>query len=220
MLKFIVTILITLNVVHAIDIIDRPIPFGEKRHELTLQYIKEHYGITVQNATIIPKVILIHYTAVTTLDESLARFESETLPTDRPDIANASALNVSTHFMVDRDGTIYRLMDETTMARHVIGLNYSSIGIENVGGAKGYDDLTPEQLKANTQLVTYLQQKYPTLEYLVGHHEYRCFEDHSLWLEKDEGYRTKKPDPGPKFMGRLRQFHPTMKPAPCDVKND
>ena len=32
---------------------------------------------------------------------------------------------------VDRDGTICRLMPETWMARHVIGLNYSAIGIEN-----------------------------------------------------------------------------------------
>ncbi len=37
--------------------------------------------------------------------------------------------------MVDRDGTRYRLMPETYMARHVIGLNYYSIGIENVGGS-------------------------------------------------------------------------------------
>ena len=64
-------------------------------------------------------------------------------------------------------------MPSNWMARHVIGLNYSSIGIENVGG-KGNkkDDLTPEQLKSNIALVAYLKGKYPTIEYLIGHHEY------------------------------------------------
>ena len=107
--------------------------------------------------------------------------------------------------MVARDGTIYRLMPENWMARHVIGLNYSSIGIENVGG-KGnkIDDLTPAQRQANIDLVFYLKSKYPSIEYLVGHHEYKQMEGTSLWFEKDKGYRTVKSDPGEKFMNDIR----------------
>jgi N-acetyl-anhydromuramyl-L-alanine amidase AmpD len=220
MLRLIFTICLLGTWLNAIEIIDRPFAFGDTRTKLTLEYIKEHYGITTESTTIIPRIILIHYTAVETLEGSYARFIEETLPTDRPDIANASALNVSAHFMVDRDGTIYRLMDETTMGRHVIGLNYSSIGIENVGGSKGYDDLTDAQLQANSELATYLSQKYSTITYLVGHHEYRCFEGHPLWLEVDEGYRTKKPDPGAAFMKRLRALQPAFKTPPCGTAHD
>ena len=48
---------------------------------------------------------------------------------------------------MDRDGAVYRLMPETWMARHTIGLNRVAIGIENVGGPRW--PLTPEQLRAD-----------------------------------------------------------------------
>ena len=51
----------------------------------------------------------------------------------------------------------------------------------------------------------YLAEKYPTIEYLVGHHEYRLFEDHPLWAEKDPSYRTEKSDPGERFMSAVRE---------------
>ena len=75
-------------------------------------------------------MVLIHYTAIKTYEKSLERFTFETLQSNRPDISRAGALNVSTHFMVERDGTIHQLMPLDYMARHVIGLNYNSIGIE------------------------------------------------------------------------------------------
>jgi len=107
-------------------------------------------------------------------------------------------------FLVDRDGTVYRLMPETWMARHCIGLNSSAIGVENVGGGKSIDNMTDEQIAANIQLVRYLAEKYPTIRYLIGHMEYRDFEGHPLWLELDEGYRTEKVDPGDRFMTAVR----------------
>ncbi|MEA3374038.1 MAG: peptidoglycan recognition family protein [Campylobacterota bacterium] len=215
MLKLFLLPIIAIACLNGVEITDKLIPFAEKRTALTKTYIEEHYGLYPENISITPRIILIHYTAIDNLDDSYARFISETLPTDRPDIANASALNVSAHFMVDRDGTVYRLMDETTMARHVIGLNYSSIGIENVGGEGLVDNLTPEQLQANIDLISYLAKKHTTLTYLVGHHEYRCFEDHPLWLEKDDNYRTLKHDPGARFMDQLRTQFPKLKAAPC-----
>ena len=172
--------------------------------------------VQAKNIKIEPKILLIHYTAVATYEDSLKRFESETLPNDRPDIVSAGALNVSTHFMVERDGTIHQLMPLDYMGRHVIGLNYNSIGIENVGGEGFIEDLTVEQLLANIFLANYLRKKFPTLEYLVGHHEYQCFEKTSLWLEKDDGYRTIKHDPGNSFMRDLHNNLKGFKKAPCD----
>jgi beta-N-acetylhexosaminidase len=189
-----------------LKIIDKPIDFGAERIEMTKEYIKTHYGKTVDNIKITPKIIVLHWTAEMSFDKSFNRLKPQRLLTDRKDIAKASLLNVSAQFLVARDGTIYRLMPENWMARHVIGLNYSSIGVENVGG-KGNkkDDLTPAQRKANIALVKYLKAKYPSIEYLIGHHEYKQMEHTSLWLEKDKGYRTNKSDPGVKFMSDVRK---------------
>ena len=120
----------------------------------------------------------------------------------RGDIKSAGQLNVSSQFMVDRDGSIYRLLPETTMARHVIGLNHCAIGIENIGGTPDLP-LTKAQLKSNIFLVQYLTKKYD-IDYLIGHYEYTRFEDHPLWLEKDDAYRTDKTDPGEDFMKKVR----------------
>ena len=173
---------------------------------MTKAYIRAHYGKKVNTIEITPKIIVLHWTAEMSLDKSFKRLQPEKLLSDRKDILKASALNVSAQFLVDRDGTIYRLMPENWMARHVIGLNYSSIGIENVGG-KGNtsEDLTPAQLKSNIALIGYLKGKYPTIEYLIGHHEYTQMESTPLWLESDKGYRTVKNDPGVKFMRDVRK---------------
>ncbi|WP_353661663.1 peptidoglycan recognition family protein [Hydrogenimonas sp. SS33] len=194
----------------ALDIVDKPILFGPQRIVLTQQYIKKHYGIDAKTIEIDPRMIVIHYTALPTLESSWRAFYPETLPRSRRDIADASALNVSAHYLVDRDGTIYRLMPDNWMARHVIGLNLCAIGIENVGS----DDLTPAQLDADRRLVAYLLRKYPRIRYLIGHYEYRTFEGSPLWLEKDAGYRTRKEDPGRAFMQRLRAYFPNLKNRP------
>ena len=185
-----------------IAIVDKPIDFGKTRIALSRAYIRTHYGIDTKEITITPKIIVLHYTAIPTLEASFAALKPEKLR-GRKDIAKASALNVSAHFLVDRDGTIYRLMPETWMARHVIGLNYSAIGVENV--AKDGAHLTKAQIKANAALVRYLKSKYPSIRYLIGHHEYRRMEKTPLWLERDKGYRTVKYDPGERFMRAVRK---------------
>jgi beta-N-acetylhexosaminidase len=193
------------NLLTKASIIQKPIIFTQKRETLTRSYIKEHYGFEPEEITIIPKMVVVHWTAIMDLNESFAHLNPEELLGKRVDIAQASALNVSAHFLVDRDGTIYQLMPENIMARHVIGLNYSSIGIENVGGENNEkEDLTPAQLEANIRLITYLQAKYPTISHVIGHHEYMQYEKSSLWLEKDTSYRTQKKDPGEQFMQALR----------------
>ncbi len=186
-----------------IVIVDRPVPFSQNRVELTRAYIREHYGLEVADIRIVPKIIVLHWTAVATFQGSYNAFIHDTIPGDRANLAAVGALNVGIQFLVDRDGTIYRLMPETWMARHVIGLNYNSIGVENVGGTRGAD-LTEAQLAANIRLVRYLAGKYPTIHYLIGHHEYRQFEGDPLWLERNTGYRTGKTDPGPAFMTAVR----------------
>ena len=193
------------NEVSEIKITDKPINFGQKRIDMTKSYIKQHYGFEVENIEIEPKIIVLHWTADMSFKKSFDRLYPQKLYSDRKDISKAGALNVSSHFIVKRDGTIYRLMPENWMARHVIGLNYSTIGIENIGGkGNSKEDLTSAQLEANIALVRYLTAKYSSISTLIGHYEYRQMENTEHWLELDAGYRTVKNDPGKKFMANVR----------------
>ncbi|MDD5405690.1 MAG: peptidoglycan recognition family protein [Sulfurovaceae bacterium] len=186
-------------------IIDKPIDFSEDRVEMTKEYIQSHYGLDVKDITIKPKIIVLHWTAEPDFAKSFGRLKPEILLSDRTDIKKGGALNVSAHFLVDKDGTIYRLMPDNHMARHIIGLNYFSIGIENVGGANNTNqDLTPAQVESNIYLVRYLKAKYPDIELLMGHYEYDRMKKTKYWLEKDDSYFTQKNDPGDIFMKAVR----------------
>src|SRR5690606_25998000 len=150
-------------------IINKPISFSENRIELTKQYIEERYGIDVfQPYMEEPKIIVLHWTATNSFNASFNTFNQETLEGSRPDLTSAGQVNVAIQFLVDMNGDVYQLMPETKVARHVIGLNYSAIGIENVGGGKGIDNLTDDQIEANIQLVRYIKEKFPSVEYLIG----------------------------------------------------
>ena len=182
-------------------IIDRPIRFGEERKSLTIQYIKKHYGLQVKTVTIVPRAVVIHWTATRSLKGTWRGFDRVRMRAKRRYLVRGGKVNVSTHFLVDRDGTIYRLMPETWMARHCIGLNYDAIGIENMGGGRW--PLTRAQLAANVKLVRYLRAKYP-IRYLVGHMEWRTFQHLPIFRERNPTYRNAKADPGERFIKRLR----------------
>ncbi|WP_234733099.1 peptidoglycan recognition protein family protein [Tellurirhabdus bombi] len=180
-------------------IIDKPIIFDEERKQLSLEYLKQRHGIQQDEPYIKPKMIVLHWTAIPTLESSFDAFNPTLLP-GRPNLASASRLNVSVPFLVDRDGTIFRLLPDTTFARHCIGLNYCAIGVENIGN----NDLTKAQVKANVKLVRYLKRRYD-IEYLIGHHEYKDFIGTPLWKETDPNYLTAKTDPGKRFMRKVRK---------------
>jgi len=188
----------------AVKIVDKPIRFDEERVQLSLDYMQDRYGISQEDAVIHPEMVVVHWTEIPDFEKSFNAFYDNRLPNWRPDLKNAGPLNVSAQFLVDRDGTTYRLMPENNMARHVIGLNHCAIGIENVGGTEE-TPLTNEQLKANIRLIKYLKKKYPAIRFVIGHYEYTLFEDNPLWLEKDITYRTEKTDPGVEFMTGIRK---------------
>ncbi|MGL5741330.1 MAG: N-acetylmuramoyl-L-alanine amidase [Legionella sp.] len=181
-----------------------PIQFNKERIALTRDYQLTHYGIDSQSIEIEPKMIVLHWTCISTFKATFRVFDPPTFPQNSPRIAELpGTLNVSSHFLVDRDGSIHQLMPENWMARHVIGLNHYAIGIENVGGIDGKDDLTEEQVKANAFLVCYLKKKYPEIKYVIGHNDYLNFKNTALWLERDPDYQTYKNDPGPFFLNRV-----------------
>lgn len=192
-----------LLLIAAPKIVDRPIHFGPKRRRLTVAYRRAHQDPAAKDITIDPRVIVIHHTAFRSSKRAFRYFDRTRIEAGRKKIARAGRVNVSAHFLVDRDGTIYRLMPETWMARHCIGLNHISIGIENVGGTKD-SPLTDAQAEANAALIRHLARRY-RITHVIGHHEYRRMEGHPYFLERDPGYRTDKIDPGPAFMAKVRE---------------
>ncbi len=184
-----------------IKIVDKPITYDSTRIKLSLQYLKERHNLTQKSVKIEPIMIVLHWTAAKTMLSTFNAFNKPTLDGDRVAIAGASSLNVSSQFLIDRDGTIYRLMPENSFARHVIGLNYCAIGVENVGSSDF--PLTEAQLLANEQLVRYLTKKYK-IQYLIGHYEYTLFKNTPIWKETNPNYQTGKNDPGADFMQKIR----------------
>jgi len=193
-------------------IIEKPITWNAEREQLSLQYLKDRHGLDKTTASIEPQMVVVHWTAINNIEVTFDVFNPPTLG-GRADLTGASNLNVSSQFLIDRDGTIFRLLPDTTFARHTIGLNYLAIGVENVGS----DDmpLTKKQLQANEDLIRYLKRKYP-IEYVIGHHEYQNFQGTELWKEADPNYRTVKTDPGDQFMNQLRKnlSDLNLKPVP------
>ncbi len=193
-------------------ILDKPITWNQEREQLSLVYLKERHELTQETASITPRMVVVHWTAIPDIEVTFDVFDPPTLA-GRADLTGAGKLNVSSQFLVDRDGPIFRLLPDTTFARHVIGLNYLAIGIENVGS----DDapLTRSQLKANEQLIRYLKRKHP-IEHVIGHHEYKNYQATDLWKESDPDYRTVKTDPGDAFMRKLRKnlSDLNLKPVP------
>lgn len=179
----------------------KPIQFDSTRAQLSIKYMDKHYGMQKETPTIDPKMVVVHWTAIPTFKKSYEFFYEPKLGGKREDIQDASMLNVSTHYMIKRNGEIYQLLADTLFARHVIGLNHAAIGIENIGSKK--QRLTDAQLRANTYLINKLAKRH-NIEYLIGHYEYTSFEGHPLWKEQNDSYRTEKIDPGKEFMRRLR----------------
>lgn len=176
---------------------------SDNKLELTESYSLRHYGVSTFK--LIPQMIVVHYTVIPTLEETISLFKNDYLAEDRKDINQYGSLNVGIHYIVDKDGSIYHLMPDTIMARHVIGFNHISIGIENI--ARNDKELTVQQLKSNAKLIHYLVEKHPNIKYLIGHDEYTTssYTHWELYLELDSTYHPHdKPDPGIKFMADLR----------------
>jgi N-acetylmuramoyl-L-alanine amidase len=183
-------------------IIDKPITYDDERKALSVTYLKDRHGLIKNIASIEPKMIVLHWTAIPSIEASFDAMDPATLRNSRKDLVNLSTLNISAHFLIDRDGTIFRQLPDTAFARHVIGLNYCAIGVENIGSDNL--PLTKAQLKANEQLIRHLKKKYP-IDYVIGHYEYTLFRGRPLWKETDSTYETKKTDPGQRFMKRIRK---------------
>jgi N-acetyl-anhydromuramyl-L-alanine amidase AmpD len=177
---------------------------SKAKFELTKQYCEENYGERTYRLAI-PKMIVVHYTVIPTLDKTLNYFKRDSVEGARS-IRQFSPLNVGIHYVVDRDGKIYSLLPDSIVARHVIGFNHVALGIENV--AKDSTDLTDIQLKSNVALILFLAKKYSTIQYLIGHEEYNqlSLPHYKLFRALNKKYAPHdKADPGAWFMKKIRR---------------
>ena len=182
-----------------LEIVDRPILYDAERERLTLEYWRRHYG-EPESSRITPRVVVIHWTAIRGLEASHRAFDR--VRARRKKLRRQGEVNVSTHFLVGRKGEVWRLLPVDRMARHVIGLNHVAVGVDLV--ATGEEQITEAQLAATDALVRDLRSRHPTITHLIGHNEAHLMEPTSLYRELVDGYRNRKPDPGKRFMARLR----------------
>jgi N-acetylmuramoyl-L-alanine amidase len=135
------------------------IPYGERRRAQMADYSQRHYGFRTSWLTD-PKVVVLHFTAGGTYASAYWTFRANT--------PNKGELpGVSSHFVIDKDGTIYQLVPLTVRARHCIGLNHRSISIEFVqeaGAGSHWADqqilARRRQVDAGLRLVRYLMARY------------------------------------------------------------
>lgn len=179
-----------------VRIVERPISWTDRRDQLAREYSRTHYGS--EKTEITPRAVIVHWTAAGNATGTYRYFNEEVDSED-------GTLQVSSQFLVDRDGTIFRLTPETKLNRHAIGYNWCAIGIENVGGVEGKEDLTIAQLTANIRLIRYLHEKYPTIEYVFGHYQQDAARESGLYRELVPDYYAPKTDPGPLFMEGLAE---------------
>ncbi len=109
--------------------------------------------------------IVLHHTASNDVAADLATLRSP-------------AAEVSAHYLIGRDGTIYQLVPDGRKAWHagdsvlhgVPDVNLRSIGIEITNDGSGHTPFTTAQYQALRQLVPYLVAKYDVpLRNIVGH---------------------------------------------------
>lgn len=121
----------------------------------------KHFSNRASGAKI--NAIIIHHTAIGSLDSVLAWFKND-------------ESRVSSHYVIDRDGTIYQVVDDDKKAWHagisnwrgVENLNNTSIGIELVN--TGYESFDTRQISALIELCRGLKKKYDIPDHnIIGH---------------------------------------------------
>jgi beta-N-acetylhexosaminidase len=146
----------------------KPIPYGPERRADMADYAQRHYGIHDFRLRD-PKVIVEHYTATSSFApvfDYFSRNEHDPELNELPGICS--------HYVIDRDGTIYRLVRTSIMCRHTVGLNWTAIGIEHVGQSDAQVMGNPRQLAASLRLTRALQGRYGiATRNVVGHNENR-----------------------------------------------
>ncbi len=128
-------------------------------------YISPNFGERAGGQS--PSMLVLHYTGMANAEDALARLCDQ-------------KSEVSAHYVVDKAGTIYQLVDDDKRAHHA-GISYwcgerdvnsASIGIEIVNGGHdhGYTPFPEAQIKSVEALCKHLVTKYNIASRnIIGH---------------------------------------------------
>ena len=143
-----------------------PIPYGARRKREMAAYSLRHYGEDTY-LLIHPQVIVEHYTETATAAEAFNTFAA-----DVPDSEFHELPNTCAHFLVEPGGRIDQLVPLSLRCRHTTGLNWTALGIENVGLSDQAILDNPRQLSASLRLTAWLRCRYGiALKNVIGHNE-------------------------------------------------
>ena len=151
-------------------IVKKYIRYGAGRKAQMADYSLHHYG---QHTYVLtnPKAIVLHHTDGAEWQSAWNTFDANTA-------YNNEKPGVSAQFIIDKDGTIYQLMPLSYRARHCIGVNWKSFGIEFVQESAGHSGrwmdqqilARTKQVNAGLKLVRYLKGRFGIKNTdIVGH---------------------------------------------------
>jgi N-acetylmuramoyl-L-alanine amidase len=152
-------------------IVKKFIRFGDMRKAQTADYCQRRYHQHTYSLTS-PKVVVLHHTAGADWQSAWNTFNGNAA-------YNHEKPGVSAHFIIGKGGTIYQCVPLSLRARHAIGMNWMSIGIEFVQeGRTGKDGHwmdqqilnRTKQIRAGLRLVRYLQLRFGIADRnVIGH---------------------------------------------------
>lgn len=83
---------------------------------------------------------------------------------------------LSTHYIIDQDGTIYYVVDESRAAWHTAGYNSRSIGIDLVNTGHANMPYTEAQYQSLNKLIDDIVRRHPTIkkdnQHILGHFQF------------------------------------------------
>jgi N-acetylmuramoyl-L-alanine amidase len=148
------------------DIHKMLIPYPQKRKREMAAYSKHHYGQYKWRLNN-PNLIVEHYSEASSISAIYNTFRS-----DRPDVEFHQLPNVCSHFAVSATGQIYKFVPISIRCRHVVGLNWTAVGIEHVGFSDQDILNRPAQLNASLQLTQWLRCRLGLpVNQVIGHNE-------------------------------------------------
>jgi N-acetylmuramoyl-L-alanine amidase len=160
-------------------VVQKPIPYDAERKADMRAYARRHYGIDDHRLRD-PKVIVQHYTVTTSFPPVY-----DTFAPNRPDPELGELPGICSHYVIDRDGTIYQLVSTRLMCRHTVGLNWTAIGIEHVGTSDAQVLGNSRQMAASLRLTRMLQGRHGiATENVIGHNENRSSPFHRERVER------------------------------------
>jgi N-acetylmuramoyl-L-alanine amidase len=174
-----------------------------------LEYFQKTYGVDSLYFT--PSMLVMHYTVVPTAEQTYSVLQRR---------------QVSVHFMVDRDGSVYQLLPLERRCTGAYGVNHKAISVEMVATTENDLLSRPYQVFRSFCLARYLMAMYriPASK-VVGHYEVgegvtRVPDYLDL---ADPYYPTRYPpsekrtDPGPRYMRWLRAYLAMTPPSEMDL---